>query len=59
MGQTVAASVDSVALDAWASGLFGFEKGNDGSESVLLAEKMGLGVADFASLGLVGISPHT
>jgi uncharacterized protein (DUF362 family) len=55
--QTVAASVDPVALDAWASGLFGLEKG-DWPKSIHIAEKMGLGVADFTKLSPVEIPPQ-
>lgn len=50
--QTVAASIDPVALDAWASGLFGLSK-SDWPQSVFLAEKMGLGIADYTSLPIV------
>lgn len=55
--QTVAASVDPVSLDAWASGLFGLERG-DWPKSIYIAETMGLGVADFTSLSPVEIPPQ-
>jgi uncharacterized protein (DUF362 family) len=51
---TVAAGVDPVALDAWAFHLFGSDPQRL-SESLLLAEEMGLGKADFRALSPVEI----
>jgi uncharacterized protein (DUF362 family) len=56
--QTAAASVDPVALDAWASGLLGLPK-SDWPKSIELAEKMGLGMANYASLSPVEIPPQS
>lgn len=48
---TIAVSFDPVAVDAWAATAIGFDPAQ--IEHVLLAQKMGLGTADFRSLSPV------
>ena len=56
--QTVAASLDPVAIDAWAASLFDLKK-EEWADSIYLAEKMGLGLADYTALAPVEITLGT